>query len=180
MNDDNETNDNDAIDPESYRLETYNEWERSLSEKARLYRQVMGVEPDSLSDEEMPFYGAHSNCFKVGSIVFEVLENPDDGYRSSMDMMLIHPNQDMSGFFDTPLGTVRLERKIGISESFHDDAKPGSWNDRHGPTESDHYDGWCLIDTKDDHVWLEFGTKNYDDWYPMFWFYYRPKNQGKA
>jgi hypothetical protein len=33
---------------------------------------------------QLPFYGAHSNMFMLGHMVFEVIEDPNDGYRSSM------------------------------------------------------------------------------------------------
>ena len=35
--------------------------------------------------------------------------------------------------------------------------------------------GFHLIDTQDDHVWLEFGTHHHDEWYPSFLFRYHPK-----
>ena len=37
--------------------------------------------------------------------------------------------------------------------------------------------GYRLIDQADGHVWLEFGTYNYDDYYPYFVFRHNPKPQ---
>ena len=136
--------------------------------KAWLYRKAMEIDPNNLRTREYDFHGAQSNCFKIDSMVLECLENPDDGYRSHMDMLIIHPEQQMSGFFDTPIARVRFEVFAKDEMSVTAFVQP-SWGDY------DEVEGWKVVDINDGHTWLELGTKNYKDYYPMFWFYYNPK-----
>ena len=116
---------------------------------------------ETLVGIELEFHGAESQAFMVDGVVFEVLEDPDDGYRSHMAGVLAHSPKDYS-FYEKPFATVRIEKidneeREGVSvERMH---------------------GYKLIDTKDSHVWLTFGTQWYDDYYPMFRFQYTPKQE---
>ena len=39
---------------------------------------------ETLVGIDLDFYGAETQAFKIDGVVFEVLEDPDDGYRSHM------------------------------------------------------------------------------------------------
>ena len=116
----------------------------------------------SLVGAVVEYYGADDaeNTFMIDGVVFKVREDPDDGYRSYMDTITY--NLSTSIFFREPLATVVIEEYNGIPDD------EDSW---HRTTNK----GWRLIDVKDGHKWLEFGTDNYDDYYPMFVFRHFPK-----
>jgi len=108
----------------------------------------------SIIGQELDFYGAESQAFKVGDQVIEVLEDPDDGYRSHLGGYLVKDERDYN-FYTVPFAKVRLEIYEG--------------------TNSDQAHGYRLYDVDDNHVWLEFGTDYNDDYYPSFVFSYTPK-----
>ena len=114
----------------------------------------------NLEDSELDYYGADTgdNTFKVDGIVFKVLEDPDDGYRSHLGAIDYTDKHD-SIFFHTPVARV----KITVYDERVED----------GYGQLNH--GYRLVDIKDGHVWLEFGTHNYDDYYPCFIFRHFPK-----
>lgn len=116
---------------------------------------------ETLIGIDLDFYGAESQAFMVDGVVFEVLEDPDDGYRSHMAGVLARKPKDYN-FYEKSFATVRIE-KINIEER-----EAGSVERMHG---------YQLIDVKDGHVWLIFGTEWYDDYYPMFRFQYTPKQE---
>jgi hypothetical protein len=97
------------------------------------------------------FYGVDNNCFKLGDHVFEAEEDESDGYRSCLRE--VHEVTNTGGliFFQTPIAKVVVQEARGIDEGFR------------------------LLDVLDNHVWLEFGTDNTDDYYPYFVFNYYPK-----
>ena len=115
---------------------------------------------ETLLGMELQFYGAESQAFKVDGVVFEVLCDPDDGYRSYMAGVIAHKPEQYN-FYSLPLATVRLEKFTRQPD------------DESGRDESTN--GFQLVDTQDDHVWLEFGTHHHDEWYPSFLFSYHPK-----
>jgi hypothetical protein len=115
---------------------------------------------ETLLGMELQFYGAESQAFKVDGVVFEVLCDPDDGYRSYMAGVIAHKPEQYN-FYSLPLATVRLEKFTRQPD------------DESGRDESTN--GFQLVDTQDDHVWLEFGTHHHDEWYPSFLFRYHPK-----
>jgi hypothetical protein len=119
---------------------------------------------ETLIGLDLEFYGAESQAFKVDGVVFEVLCDPDDGYRSYMGGVIAH-NPEQYNFYSQPLATVRLE-KFNREE-----------DEESGFPEST--SGFQLIDTKDDHVWLEFGTHHHDEWYPVFIFRYMLKDEAQ-
>lgn len=110
----------------------------------------------SLVDNEFYFYGVFNNNFKIDDMILEVIEDPEDGYRSSMGTICHYKSyEDLKvRFFDRPLGRVKLTE---ISNSY-----------------SNSFEGWALIDVDTNHQWLVFGTNNYDDYYPYFVFDYTP------
>jgi len=91
------------------------------------------------------YYCNDANCFQLGSVKFEVLEDEDDGYRSSMDCLAVL--------------STNSERKQLLAEVKIVDI---STNDK---------TMYALRDTKDSSFnWVEFGTENTDDYYPYFVF----------
>lgn len=115
---------------------------------------------ETLIGVDLDFYGAESQAFKVDGVVFEVLEDPDDGYRSHMAGVFARSEKGYN-FYSKPFATVRLE-KIDVEE--RDDYS------------CERMHGYKLVDTADGHIWLTFGTEWYDDYYPMFVFVYTLKS----
>jgi len=114
---------------------------------------------ETLVGIDLEFHGAESQAFMVDGIVFEALSDPDDGYRSLMAGVLAHSPKDYN-FYEKPFTTIRIE-KIDTDDT--------------DCTNSERMHGYQLVDTKDKHVWLTFGTEWYDEYYPMFRFEYTPK-----
>jgi len=108
---------------------------------------------DSLVGAEVDYFGADTgdNTFKVDGIVFKVLEDPDDGYRSHFGT-IDYTTEHSSIFFHTSVARVMIIA-----------------------TDEEDYAGWKLIDRKDGHVWLEFGTNHSDSYYPYFYFRHMAK-----
>jgi len=83
---------------------------------------------------------------QLGSVIFEVIEDEDDGFRSSMEEVRIITREAKKDIF--------LAEIVICSES----------------------DGThSLRDINDDHIWLNFGTDNSDNYYPSFIFSWNPK-----
>jgi len=104
------------------------------------------------------YYGAdEGHCeFRLDHVVFKVLEDPEDDYRSSLGAVIYGDPLDAKGLmFQQPIARVRVEK--------------GEWHDGRELT-----NGYRLVDADTDHIWLEFGTENADDYYPMFIFTHRP------
>ena len=105
---------------------------------------------------ELDFYGATNNKFKVGidedTIIFEVLEDEDDGYRSCLDTVVVsdQTNADKD-FLGKHFAKVCIET-----------------------IEYNYFKGYAIKDAASDHNWLEFGTDHADDYYPYFVFRYNP------
>ena len=68
----------------------------------------------ALEGMEMEYFGADESCneFKLDDIIFKVLEDPDDGYRSHLGV-IEYGQQSNSIFFRSSLGKVRLETYDG-------------------------------------------------------------------
>lgn len=96
------------------------------------------------------FFGAHTNCFKIGDLVFEAVEDPDDGYRSMLDEVRLV--ETPFGFFSQPLDEIEV---VSVEDSV--------------------FLGYELRSTRDGHVWLRVGTDEINSYYPMFIFEYRPR-----
>jgi len=114
----------------------------------------------------LDYYGADSgdNTFKVDDIVFKILEDPNDGYRSMLGA-IDYTKQHSSIFFSTPIARVKIETYDVDDVPEDDEYNLSSSRDK----------GYRLVDIDDGHVWLEFGTHNYDDYYPYFIFRHLPK-----
>jgi hypothetical protein len=106
---------------------------------------------NDLIGKEFKFYGVEFNHFKLDDTVFEAVEDEDDGYRSYLGSVEIFDKEGLI-FFKEPLATIKIWE--------HDDGYRKVYK---------------LLDVKDNHEWLVFGTENYDDWYPFFVFTYTPK-----
>ncbi len=96
------------------------------------------------------FYGVDGSTFKLDDMVFEVVENPDDGYRSYMDTINLLSDTGKLVFFKRMLDRVAV---------IYDNNN----------------NGYNLVSTKDGHVWLRVGTDYSDDYYPYFIFDYTPR-----
>jgi len=111
---------------------------------------------EDIIGKEVQFFGVDNLLFKVNDTVFEVKEDPDDGWRSYLGSIKVAKSDGI--FFNAPLATVIIkdvENEQGL------------------------YDGYELVDIEDGHVWLTFGTDYHDDWYPHFVFYYEPNYEPK-
>ncbi len=130
------------------------------------YRAHVFTHFASLHGAVMDYYGADSasSQFKVDGLVFRVLEDPDDGYRSHLGA-IEYGDQSTSIFFRSPIAKVRIEIYEGLSNN------NSEWNE----LSDERREGYQLIDVEDGHVWLEFGTNNTDDYYPCFTFIHYPK-----
>jgi len=106
---------------------------------------------DEVIGKEFSFYGVDNEAFKLGKLVFEAVEDENDGYRSCLGSVEV---KDPSGliFFKRSLARVKVVA-----------------------TEVGDFDGYHLVDVADGHVWLRFGTDHCDDYYPCFIFDYSPK-----
>ena len=106
-----------------------------------------------LENKEFYFYGSNGNKFKLDDLVFEALEDPNDGYRSSLGAIVVR--NDKSIFQRKPLAKVRMEI-LELNDSYYH----------------------VLIDINTNHEWLRIGTGDIDDYYPYFVYDYNPdKNQ---
>lgn len=145
-------------------------WNAPADTPGKVYRQAMTIKPEVLVGGTFDFYGAHSNQFKLDDLVFEALEDPDDGYRSHFHSFVLPPKKEI--FFPNPIAKIRFEECDEISTVW----EKNEYNEH--PGDYDRFRGWRLIDIDGKHVWLEIGTKNYNDYYPYFWFYYNPRKEG--
>lgn len=121
---------------------------------------------ERLENETFYFFGIFNNCFKIDDMILEVIEDPDDGYRSHLGAVCHYGgyNDLKHRFFDKPLGLIKLKQQASSTEK------------EFGYTYD--FDGWVLEDINTNHIWLTFGTNNSDDYYPCFVFNYTPdKNQ---
>jgi hypothetical protein len=126
----------------------------------RGYRKQVFSHFAALKGLTLDYFGANdaSHEFKVDGIVFKVLEDPNDGYRSCLGV-IEYSNESNEIFFRKSLGKVRIETYEGLVRD--------QWNNG--------CQGYRLVDVEDGHIWLEFGTDNTDDYYPFFVFRHSPK-----
>ena len=142
---------------------TNENWDEN--ERHRPYWKQVFTHFAALEGMELEYFGADDAAheFKLDNIIFKVLEDPDDGYRSHLGV-IEYGNQSDSIFFRTSLGKVRIEVYEGEIKD------EDSWS-------SERCQGYRLVDVTDGHVWLRFGTDNTDDYYPYFVFRHMPKEQ---
>lgn len=98
------------------------------------------------------FYGVDGNRFKLGRVVFEAIEDPEDGYRSCLDKVAICTDDKEIIFNEVPLTQVVLKHYSASA-----------------------FDGYILVDAIG-HVWLKIGTDSSDGYYPFFVFEYKPSS----
>jgi hypothetical protein len=149
-----------------FSMRAHEDWDQN--EKDIPYWEQVFTHFASLENSVVDYYGADgaSHEFKVDDIIFRVLEDPDDGYRSHLGV-IEYGEQSNAIFFRSPVAKVRIEsferaptaEKEGLEIDYESTA--GS--------------GYRFIDVEDGHVWLEFGTNNTDDYYPYFVFKHSPK-----
>ena len=136
-------------------------WQSDFGQQSPEVARLMQDHFLALVGTVVEYYGADAgeNEFNVDGVIFKVLEDPDDGYRSHLGT--IEYSTDSKGiFFKTPIAKVRIEEY----DEKEDDSYVGQVNQ-----------GYRLVDITDNHVWLIFGTHNYDDYYPCFVFRHFPK-----
>jgi|ETN01SMinimDraft_4_1059930.scaffolds.fasta_scaffold106462_2 hypothetical protein len=119
----------------------------------------------------LDYYGADAgdNTFMVDDVVFKVLEDPNDGYRSLLGAV-DYTDKHTSIFFRQAIARVRLETYDSGNDPDHYQVETFEEHGSYGVDQ-----GYRLVDVDDGHVWLEFGTHNYDDYYPCFIFRHHPK-----
>ena len=54
------------------------------------------------------FYGMDHNAVKLNDMTFEILEDPNDGYRSFLGGARIADNDSQYTFFRKPIATIRI------------------------------------------------------------------------
>ena len=129
-------------------------------------------------------FGCDGTSFKLDHTVFEVVEDPDDGYRSYLEEVRI-----VSGgnFLDLPLAQVEIREPVGFDPTKVIGACPKAknkardWNLKAEKLRAEYHvrhgydtEGWQLVDVATGHVWLTFGTDRMDDYYPCFVFQWNP------
>jgi hypothetical protein len=100
------------------------------------------------------FDEANVILFRLDGVVYVAFEDPSDGYRSSMDRLIVSPSSEMTNIF--PAIRVLARKKNN-----------GDWQNN---------DTLELIDMITGKVVMEVGTDNYDDYYPSFVSNFRPEN----
>ena len=119
---------------------------------------------------EFDFHGAQDSLVRLNDIVYEFLEDPDDGYRSHLGAVRTSPATEHTGFFPNPIAKVILV-STDNKESWPDEWVPPPEEDYHdGP-----FSGFFLLDADDYHVWAQIGTEYHDSYYPCFVTRYNPK-----
>lgn len=113
------------------------------------------------STEEIARWGdryEQCNCMRLrlDGKVYAAIENPDDGYRSSMDKFILFPDAKMTNVFQPVRVLARVRTKGGRYSSDADVLE--------------------LLDVANGKVILEIGTENTDDYYPSFVASWSPKN----
>ncbi|RLC45157.1 MAG: hypothetical protein DRH57_08545 [Candidatus Cloacimonadota bacterium] len=107
-----------------------------------------------LEGKEFYFYGVNENKFKIDDLVFEALEDPNDGYRSSLGAIVVIG--DTGIYHKRPLAKVKMVYDDSGDDLLHK-----------------------LIDIDTGHVWLAVGTGEFGDYYPYFMFRYKPDETQK-
>lgn len=101
--------------------------------------------------ERIKQYGSHfEDCniirFRLDGKAYTAIENPDDGYRSSMESLFVSDNEPMKNIFPPirVVGRKQENSRWGINDVLE------------------------LVDTVTGEVVLAVGTENTDDYYPCF------------
>jgi len=135
---------------------------KSISDDCDEYSKLIGCEFD--------FHGAQGNFIRLNNVVYEFLEDPDDGYRSHLGAVRISSASDHTGFFPNPISKVILV-STDSEETWPDNWTPPKKEVYHdGP-----FSGFFFLDTDDHHIWAKIGTEYGDSYYPVFISSYNPK-----
>ena len=129
-------------------------YDDDTSDDDRTIHHMVGQHFASLLGMPLEYYGADSgeHTFNIDGITFKVIENPDDGYRSYLGP-IDYSGTHSSLFFKQPIAKVKIVEFSDESPSHDNDV----WINQLDQ-------GYRLIDIEDGHVWLQFGTANYDDY----------------
>ena len=115
--------------------------------------KLSGVEFGEVKDD----YYSDSTVihFILDGIVYSAVENPSDGYRSSLREIFINKNRNVVKNKFEPVEVLATMRKDSHYEN---------------------NDVLDFYDIKTSKIVLSVGTKNYDDWYPSFVANFNPEN----
>ena len=111
------------------------------------YHVLSGCDTDGVIKGEQPFYGdANVIDFVLDGRVFSAVEDPDDGYRSSLDKMFVDRVTSVKNMFPPcyVIGTRRQDREYEKNDVID------------------------FIDVLTGKIVLSVGTENTDDYYPYF------------
>lgn len=123
----------------------------------------------SLVGCEFDFHGEQSAMVRLNDIVYEFLQDPDDGYRSHLGAVVSSPANKHTGFFPNPIARVILV-DTSAEESWPEEWVPPGEVECDAP-----FNGFYFVDTDDFHIWCQIGTQYADAYYPMFICKYNPK-----
>ena len=100
------------------------------------------------------YYGdSTSISFNLDGVVYTGIENPDDGYRSSLDKLIVSKDKIKNKFKSVSvMALARTSCRYGKADVLE------------------------LVDVKTGKVVLEVGTNNTDDYYPSFVGNFYPEN----
>ena len=120
-----------------------------MSDPGSFFKSLIGFAYD--------FYGVDDTMFCIGlegkRCVFEAIEDPSDGYRSYLESVQVSIDDSRNRiFFRDSLGKVMIEETTGSELK-----------------------GYSFKDVDTGHVWLQFGTDEFDNYYPLFTFRYRAR-----
>lgn len=107
----------------------------------------------ALVGTELPYFGMDNNCFKLGSKVYEAIEDPSDGYRSYLEAVEVKGDTSGLVFSTRRLAKVKVT-ELNTTETYKGTEYP--------------FDGIALVDVTDGHVWAEIGTGHGDEYYPSY------------
>lgn len=102
------------------------------------------------------YYNNMLNCFQLGSILFEVIEDQNDGYRSALEEVRIVSQT-------APMKPGDYLGKVVVESA---GATPNYGN----------FSGHVIKDAVTGHIYYEIGTDDSDSYYPCFVFCYTKPN----
>jgi hypothetical protein len=122
-----------------------------LSDFSGVY-SLDGVDFDStqIEDYYSRFKDAEVCRFRLNGVIYAVVEDPEDGYRSSLRELVVDDSADMKNVF-SPVEVI----------ANHVTDRPGYFSGRS-------CDILELTDSKTGEIVLEVGTDDTDDYYPYF------------
>lgn len=91
--------------------------------------------------------------FTLDNISYLAVEDPDDGYRSMCEELIVSSTPPRNSFSPVAVNCSMMEDSFG-----------------------DEHDVLVIKDAVTDLVVLEIGTRYINDYYPCFHFYYNPEN----